>query len=85
MSYSRAKTLRQLVEDLKKLVEKNPDIADAMVVTEHSASGAVDHINSFFVTVLSEYDVERSEYGFFYEDEGLKPGDRVVTLSVGGN
>lgn len=77
------KTLRQLILDLRKLVDENPELGEAMVVSEHSASGAVDHINSFHATEVSAYDV-RSEFGCFYEDEGLKEGDKIIKLSVGG-
>jgi hypothetical protein len=82
--YSRVKTLRQLIHDLQELVKENPDAGDLMVCTVHSASGAIDHINSFSCNELEEYHLN-NEFGFFYEDEGLTVGDKVIQLSVGGN
>jgi len=82
--YSRVKTLRQLIHDLQKLVNENPDVGDCLVASVHSASGATDHINSFYVKELEESDFE-GDFGFFYEEEGLTAGDTVVELSVGGN
>jgi hypothetical protein len=69
---------------LQKLVEENPKIGDCMVASVHSASGATDHINSFYAKQLEESDFE-GDFGFFYEEEGLIAGDTVVELSVGGN
>lgn len=82
--FSRVKTLHQLIHDLQDLVKENPDCGDLMVCTVHSSSGAVDHLNSFHVKELNENDFD-SEFGFFYEDEGLVAGERVIELSVGGN
>lgn len=82
--FSRVKTLRQLIHDLQELVEKHPDAGDCLVATAHSASGALDHINSFHFKELDQSDFE-GEFGFFYEDEGLVAGDKVIELSVGGN
>ena len=82
--FSRVKTLRQLIHDLQKLVEENPDVGNLMVCSTHSASGCHDHINSFYVKELEEYDLN-NEFGFFYEEEGLVVGDKVIELSVGGN
>lgn len=82
--FSRVKTLRSLIHDLQALVEKHPDAGNCLVATRHSASGALDHLNSFHVRELEKYDLE-GEFGFFYEDEGLTVGDKVIELSVGGN
>ena len=82
--FSRVKTLRQLIHDLQDLVQKNPDIGDCMVCTINSASGVTDHLNSFHVNELDQ-DALDSEFGFFYSEEGLTVGDKVVELSVGGN
>jgi len=82
--YSRVKTLRQLIHDLQDLVKENPDAGDLMVATVHSASGATDHLNSFHCKELEQYDLD-NEFGFFYEEEGLTVGDKVIVLSVGGN
>jgi len=82
--FSRVKTLRSLIHDLQALVEKHPDAGNCLVATCHSASGALDHLNSFHVRELEESDFE-GEFGFFYEDEGLTVGDKVIELSVGGN
>jgi len=82
--FSRVKTLRKLIHDLQELVEKNPEVGDCMVATVHSASGVLDHLNSFYVKQLDESDFE-GEFGFFYEDEGLTAGETVIELSVGGN
>ena len=82
--FSRVKTLRALIHDLQALVNENPDAGDLMVCTRHSASGCVDHLNSFHVTELDTDDLE-DEFGFFFTDEGLMPGDKVIELSVGGN
>jgi hypothetical protein len=82
--YSRVKTLRQLIHDLQDLVQKHPDVGDCMVCSSHSASGVTDHINSFCVVEIDQ-DVLDSEFGFFYEEEGLTIGDKVIELSVGGN
>ena len=82
--YSRVKTLRGLIHDLQKLVEKNPTVGDCLVASVHSASGAIDHLNSFCVRELDE-DSFKGDFGFFYEEEGLTVGDTVIELSVGGN
>jgi len=82
--YSRVKTLRQLIHDLQDLVKENPDAGDLMVCSQHSASGSLDHVNSFYINELEEYDLT-NEFGFFYEEEGLTVGDKVIQLSVGGN
>jgi len=77
-------TLRKLINQLQKLVETNPDVGDTIVVTVHSASGAIDHLNSFHVHEVTDYDI-KSEFGFFYEDENIEVGQKVIHLSVGGN
>lgn len=82
--YSRVKTLRDLIHDLQELVEKHPDAGDCLVATCNSASGVLDHINSFHYKELEKCDFE-GEFGFFYEDEGLVEGEKVIELSVGGN
>lgn len=82
--FSRVKTLRQLIHDLQALVEKHPDAGDCLVATVHSASGATDHINSFHCKKLEESDF-KGDLGFFYEEEGLVAGEKVIELSVGGN
>ena len=82
--YSRVKTLRQLIHDLQELVNKNPDAGDCMVCSVNSSSGVTDHLNSFHCKQLTYYDLD-SEFGFFFEDEGLTVGDKVIKLSVGGN
>ena len=55
-----------------------------MVCTQQSASGALDHLNSFHLHTLTDYDMN-NEFGFFYEDDDLVEGDKVIILSVGGN
>jgi hypothetical protein len=82
--YSRVKTLRQLIHDLQDLVKENPDVGDCMVISGHSASGVLEHLNSFHVKELEQGDLD-DEFGFIYEDEGLTVGDKVIELSVGGN
>lgn len=82
--YSRVKTLRGLIHDLQELVNKNPNVGDCLVASVHSASGVIDHLNSFCVRELEQSDFE-GDFGFFYEDEGLVAGDTVIELSVGGN
>jgi hypothetical protein len=69
---------------LQELVNENPDAGDLMVCSQHSASGCLDHVNSFYIKELEEYDLT-NEFGFFYEEEGLTVGDKVIQLSVGGN
>lgn len=81
---SRQVTLHDLVHQLQDLIAKNPDAGNLMVCSVHSSSGCVDHLNSFHVHTLEKWDLE-NEFGFFYEDEGLKIGDKVIQLSVGGN
>jgi hypothetical protein len=76
--------LRGLIQDLTKLVDQHPDAGEVMVCTVHSSSGATDHLNSFRIKPLTEYDL-KNDFGFFYEDEGLVVGDKVIVLSVGGN
>jgi hypothetical protein len=86
MIYSRKKSLKYMAAELEVLMasssEADPD--NVPVITRHSASGAIDHINSFHIHTLTAEDFN-SEFGFFYEDEGFKVGDKVVILSVGGN
>ena len=80
--YSRVKTLRGLIHDLQKLVEEHPEAGDCLVATVHSSSGAIDHLNSFHFKELNESDFE-GDFGFFYEEEGLVKGEKVIKLSVG--
>ena len=69
-------TLRQLIKNLEKLVEKEPGIADLEVFTVHGASGCTNEIGSFSV---QEKD---SSY-----DEGptceLADGTRFIQLYTG--
>lgn len=81
---SRKTTLQNLITQLQDIIKKNPEAGELMVCSVHSSSGCVDHLNSFYTKELKEYDLN-SEFGCFYEDEGMKVGDKVIILSVGGN
>lgn len=77
-------TLRQLIHQLQTIVEQNPTAGDAPVFSVHSASGAVDHLNGFYMNELKQRDLD-GECGCVYEDAGLSVGDKVIQVSVGGN
>lgn len=70
-------TLRQLIKNLEKLVEKEPGIADLQVFTVHGASGCTNEIGSFCV---------QTKTGRSY-DEGptcdLAEGTKFIQLYTG--
>lgn len=69
-------TLRQLIKNLEKLVQKEPDIADLEVYTIHGASGVSDEIGSFQVVTKSDSDNAGPTCD-------LEDGTRFIQLYIG--